>query len=114
MIPYLIYSTIPLFLGGVSYKFLKSNDEEVKKEDLESEYSLVKDDLTDTIINLDKRSLGRSLDEKIENMKIICKEECGIDNNIKNRSKLRQRLKRYIKAYEVMGHKEFVKNYKKK
>ena len=116
IVPYLLYSSVPIVLGGISYKILKKDDDVVvenEKIEIDSDYNLVKDDLSETLIDLDKKSLGRNLDEKIENMKKICKEECGIDNNIKNRSKLRQRLKRYVKEYENIGHKEFVKNHKK-
>ena len=116
--PYLLYSSVSLFLGGISYKILTKNDNvdvdlEKKKIEIDTDYNLVKDDLTETLIDIDKKSLGRNLDEKMDNIKKICKDECGIDNNIKNSSKLRQRLKRYIKEYENIGHKKFVKNHKK-
>ena len=113
IVPSLLYSSFPIFLGGVSYKFFKGDSKIVKTEDIDSEYNLVNDNLTDTIIDSDNISLGTSLDKKLDAIKKICKEECGIDNNIKNRSKLRQRLKRYVKEYENIGHKEFIKSHKK-
>tara|TARA_Y100000022_G_C13133659_1_gene321568 strand:- start:307 stop:678 length:372 start_codon:yes stop_codon:yes gene_type:complete len=112
IVPYLLYSSVSILIGGVSYKYLK-NDNVIPSENIESDYNLVNNDLTDTIVDIDRKSLGTSLDGKLESIKKICKEECGIDNNIKNRSKLRQRLKRYVKEYENIGHKEFVKNHKK-
>ena len=65
---------------------------------------------------LDERNnnkyLGRTRNQKMDNMRRICREECNIVINNSNK-KSKNRLMRYIKDYESKGHKEFVLSNKK-
>ena len=110
IIPYILAPCISVYIGKVSYNLFSNN----KKGVIDGEYNVINEKLENKIIDVNKKPLGNTLDDKIKNIKQICKQECGIDNNIKNKNKLHQRLKRYIKEYENIGHYEFVKHHKKK
>ena len=55
--------------------------------------------------------LGRTRNQKMDNMRRICREDCNIIIN--NNKKSKNRLIKYIKEYETNGHNAFVLSHKK-
>ena len=62
---------------------------------------------------LNKLTLGKTMNCRMESMIEICKNKCGIYIN-KSNNKHRQKLLRYIKEYEKYGDTEFILIHKKK
>ena len=105
-----------------------SVNEENEENSIEGNYNIIEDKLEKIIIeevkelnenknNVDKileernnnKYLGRTRNQKMENMRRICREECNIVINSNNK-KSKNRLMKLIREYENKGHKEFVCN----
>lgn len=107
---YLVGSSITAFLGKVAYSYLYPEPECTTEEVKNVEYSLVDPDLNEREVksDKDKRHLGDTFKEKMENLQKILRIECRRDYPINNTRKVRARWIRYIKEYENIGHSEFV------
>lgn len=102
--PYVLYSSVAAFLGGISYNYIKTDSKDYENE-IDIEY-----DNCDKVL---KKNLGIGFKDKSENIIKIYEEECGKKIHNTNSSKTRMRLLRYIREYERFGHDSFVKSHSK-
>ena len=117
-VSYIVGSGISAFLGKVAYSYLYPQDDELDQENDtdEIEYNLVDSKLNERKVSSDKdkRDLGNTFKEKMDNLQLILKTECKRSYPINNTKKVRSRWLRYIKEYETIGHGEFVFNHTSK
>ena len=121
-----------------NYDIIEDNVDEVKKEEINTTEEEINNNKLDTIIEedevikeeinklntninnvnkiIDEKNnntyLGRTRNQKMDNIRRICRDDCNIILNSNNK-KCRNKLIRYIKEYENKGHLEFILKYNK-
>lgn len=116
-VPYVISSSVTMFLGKVAYSYLYPIDDSTPLTDDENiEYNLVDSKLNERKVNScrDNRDLGCTFKEKMITLQKIIQTECKRNYPINNTKKVRAKWIRYIKEYENIGHSEFVFNHTSK
>ena len=124
-----------------NYDIIEDNVDEVKKEEINTTEEEINSNKLDSIIEedevikeeinklntnitninnvnkiIDEKNnntyLGRTRNQKMDNIRRICRDDCNIILNSNNK-KFRNKLIRYIKEYENKGHLEFILKYNK-
>ena len=104
---YIVGSAVTL--GGLRYKYMKT-EETLDGECTENiNYDLIRENLKSNIVNSSK-SLGITFSDKCDTIIKICKEKCGKDCS-KVGKKNRQKMMRYIREYERIGEEAFIKSH---